>query len=214
MNVELIKITPTSPLRYFLQGAESEDSSDIAESDITLADITQLREGSIQAKLVISFKNPFRHGEVIRQNLHASRISINSEQCLITFLHSEDPFFFSRGHEGRWSKIAVVLVRSPEERKTTAVFEQYIASANSLSCTSLNGRLFLELADISPAEKRTIMPRAARRLFQDEDIPPLSINVRDASLGDPSLGQCAQVGGITKIVSATLKVPTALLEQN
>ena len=106
-HIDLYKITPTSPLRYFLQGLDSsDDSSDEPETGLTGQDVREIQEGTVRAKLVIVFKNPFKRNEHIRQNLYATALDFEGRQGIIHF-HPEEgsPFFFSRGHQARWSKI-------------------------------------------------------------------------------------------------------------
>lgn len=207
MNVAIPQITQTSPLRHFLQGLESSDSTDESENEMTCEDLAQIQNGTARLKLVISFKNPFKPKETIVQNLNATSTASSPARHEITFCPKIEPIFFSRGHEGRWSKIALVFIKNVQERITIDTYRQYAPQPETVSCSSLNGRLLLMCQPITAEEKRILLPKARRCLFPDENSPIISLNIRPAALEAPSLEQCLQIGLVTKIVGATLSIP-------
>jgi hypothetical protein len=208
MMPDIFPVTETSPPRYFLQGLESDDSSEGEEEGLSLKDCEKLQDTSLRTKLVISFKNPFKRGELIKQNLLPTSCEVRDNVAHFLFEPHGEIFYFSRGHAARWSKIEFPLINSTGASKIVEVFREYVPSTTTLSCISLNGHLELSLRALNHLEKRAITPRVARRLNFDESSSTTSLSLYPPSPEKQTTHEKhAQLGFITKVISAYLRIP-------
>lgn len=204
----IAQVTETSPPRYFLQGLESDESSEEDNQLFSKADFSSFKEGQLDVQLDISFKNPFQRQRLMRQAMSADiqDAAIVDTVAQFSFRLTPDTLvYFSRNHEARWSKISLVTKDRRNNKRVVQVFRQFIPSRRDLSCFSLDGRLHLSLEPITVEERKAISPACMRRLLFSETMSPLSITLYPPAPGAAlSPERYGEVGMVTKITLASL----------
>lgn len=207
-------VNQNSPPRYLVQGAR-DNSSDGEEPDykkIRLLKTTALAKdvfanpASYLFEIEVKFKNIYKNHEVRTQTIKAAKIEVDRSYEGITceFIPPpEYPIFFSYNYQARYSKISL-YVTGPEtagERKVIGIFQQYIDSSEDPEYTisSLNLELRASLAVPTPEVFSSIKPSACKKLFFQEEPPPVDYYV---------LHDKIKAGGIFQINKLKVTIPT------
>jgi hypothetical protein len=170
-----LQVTRDSPPRYFISGAESDSDDGIDEKLVEkLADVQtaeKLLASSASIELVVKFKNPFRSGHsTTKTTINASNYTYDRKsgkiECCFQAPKDRDPIYFAFNHDGRYSKISVMLKSATPQATCISEFTTYLLAEDNPDYTicSDNLRFFGKLTALNEQEER-VLKGARKRLF-------------------------------------------------